>query len=154
MSIQVDANGRPPDSRHLVTALAVFLALLSLAPPALAGSNARSAESGGPAPGPWCAAVIRINTKYGAMKNKHYLPQSQVSASNRKAIVDAAVATRNQLLALTPSSIKKAMTHELDYYAHLFANHYSPTTPFAPMTIADVHQLANFQRDTCGITGL
>jgi hypothetical protein len=98
--------------------------------------------------------VIQINTKDGAMKNKHYLPPSQISPSTFKAIVDAAVANRHRLLALTPSSIKDAMTHELDYYAHLLANHYSTTTPLAPMTITDVHQLTNFQRDNCGITGL
>jgi hypothetical protein len=98
--------------------------------------------------------VIQINTKDGAMKNKRYLPPSQISARTFKAIVDAAVANRHRLLALTPSSIKNAMTHELDYYAHLLANHYSTATPLAPMTIADVHQLAKFQRDECGITGV
>jgi hypothetical protein len=98
--------------------------------------------------------VIQINTKDGAMKNKRYISPTQITPSIFKAIVDAAVANRNRLLALTPSSIKVPMTHELDYYAHILANHYSTATPLAPMTIADIHLLAKFQRDKCGITGV
>ena len=95
--------------------------------------------------------MIKINTKYGTMKNKRYLPAGKVPLSAWKGVVDAAVAGRSHILAVTPSSIKKAMTHELDYYARVKANHYSFGTPLAPFTVAEVTQLGNFQRTKCGI---
>ncbi len=40
----------------------------------------------------WCDAVIQVNTKYGTMNNKRFLPNSQVPLSAWKKVVDAAVA--------------------------------------------------------------
>lgn len=108
----------------------------------------------GPSPGAWCAAVIQINTKYGTMKNKHYLPANQVTDKQRFAVYEASLKARSQLLAITPAAIKKSMADELAFFANLKANKYATTTPLTPLTIADIKQLTAYQRTQCGITGL
>jgi hypothetical protein len=96
--------------------------------------------------------VIKINTKYGPMKGKRYLPESKVPPSAWKAVIDVAVAQRSRILAITPSSIKKAMTHELDWFARVKANGYNRVgTPLGSFTLADISQLTNFQKKQCGI---
>jgi hypothetical protein len=98
--------------------------------------------------------VIRINTRFGTMKNKRYLPANQVSTKMRIAVFEYALAHRSQLLGITPAEIKPAQQRQLVFFARLKANHYSPTTGLAPMTLADIKQLASYQRTRCGITGL
>jgi hypothetical protein len=139
-------------SRHLGVALATVLTALLVASPSAATMSARSSSARAADAKAWCALVIKINTKYGTMRNKRYLPNAPLSAW--KGAIDAALAGRSHILAVTPKSIKKAMTHELTYFAHVKANHYNLKTPLAPYTIADVKQLANFQRTKCGITGI
>jgi hypothetical protein len=96
--------------------------------------------------------VIKINTKYGTMKNKRFLPESKVPPDAWKAVIDVAVAQRSHILAITPSSIKKAMTHELAWFARVKANDYDRVgTPLGSFTIADITQLTNFQKTKCGI---
>jgi hypothetical protein len=130
--------------RSLVLA-AVGSAAGALAVPAALGAAAR------PPAGPWCAATIRINTQYGTMKNKRYLPYTQVSAKARIAVMEAALKQRAKYLAITPAEIKTAVSHELAYYARLKANHYVLTTSSAPMTAADINKLVAFQKTRCGI---
>jgi hypothetical protein len=101
----------------------------------------------------WCAMVIQINTKYGAMKNKHYLPGAKVPLKSQEAIISAAVAQSAQILKITPAAIKKAMSDELTYYAHLKARNYASPASLAPFTIAEAGQLLDFQHAKCGITG-
>ena len=134
-----------------VTALAL-LGTTAAAAPGASGTVTSSSSTASTAA--WCAAVIRINTRFGTMKNKRYLPQSEVSDKARIAVVEYALAHRGQLLALTPSQIKKAQRDELAFYARWKANHYARTTGLAPMTIAEYKQLAEFQRTKCGITGI
>jgi hypothetical protein len=103
--------------------------------------------------GEWCALTIQLNTKYGTMKNKHYLAQS--SPAYLKAfvnVVNAALAGRAQYLAVTPAEIKTAVTHEFGYFANLKASGFTTTTPLAPLTIGDVKKLIAFQKQKCGIT--
>ncbi len=95
--------------------------------------------------------MIQINTKYGTMKNKRFLPLAKVPQSTWKALVDAAVAQRSRLIALAPSEIKKAVTHEMAWFARVKANHYSKATPLGSWTIAEVGQITNFERTKCGI---
>ncbi len=132
----------------LVGSLSVALLVAGPAP-----ASPRSVSAGA-STSAWCAEVIRINTKFGTMKNKTYVPQNQVSNKTRIALFEYALAHRNQLLSITPAVIKTAQAHELAFFARLKANHYSPTTPLAPMTIADVKQLSAFQRTKCGIKGI
>lgn len=140
-------------SRHLGAALVALLTALLVASAGSAATPLYSSSPAKPSAKAWCALVIKINTKYGTMKNKRYLPTGKVPLSAWKGVIDEALAKRRQVLAVTPSSIKKAMTHELTYFAHIKANHYNlKTTPLAPYTIADVTTLANFQRTQCGIT--
>jgi len=74
------------------------------------------------------------------------------SAERLEGVIDASLAGRSHFLAVTPPSIKKAVTHELTYFAQVKANHYNlKTTPLAPFTVAEVTQLSNFQRANCGI---
>ena len=132
-------------SGFAAASLAAGCLALLVSSPGVAATGTRSDTSA------WCAMVIQINTKYGAMKNKHYLFPIPPKAS--KTIISYAVAHRTQLLAVTPSVIKKAMGDELTYYAHVVASHYAPTTPLAPFTPAEATQLLNFQHAKCGITG-
>ena len=135
--------------RHLAPVLAAA-ALIAVSPVA-ASTSMRASATGAADAKAWCAAVIRINTKYGTMKNKRYVPTEQVSAKTWKAIVDAAVSNRKQLLAITPKEIKKAETDQLAWFARIKANHYSRATPLGSFTVAEVQQLTNFQRTKCGV---
>jgi hypothetical protein len=128
------------------------LAALFVASPVPATTRAPSSSAGAATTRAWCALVIQINTKYGTMKNKRYLPVSKVPLSAWRGVIDAALAGRNHILSVTPASIKKAMTHELVYFAHVKANRYSLATAPAPYTAADARQLGEFQRTKCGIT--
>jgi hypothetical protein len=127
------------------------VAAFLLASPAAAMPQAASTHTGAANAAQLCALVIQINTKYGAMKNKRFLPTSKVTPSGWKAIVDAAVTERSHLLAVAPSDIKKALTHELAWFARIKANHYSKSTPLAPWTVTEVGQITNFERTKCGI---
>ena len=138
--------------RHIGPALVAVLTALLVASSAAAMTTARSSPAGSANVAQWCALVIQINTKYGTMKNKRYLPTGKVPLSAWKAVIDAALAGRKKILVVTPASIKKAMTDELTYFAHVKANHYSLNTPLAPYTVAEAKQLGNFQRTQCGIT--
>ena len=95
--------------------------------------------------------MIQINTKYGTMKNKRFLPLAKVPPSAWKGLVDTAVAERSHLIAVAPSEIKKALTHELAWFARIKANHYSKATPLGSWTPAEVGQITNFERTKCGI---
>jgi hypothetical protein len=128
---------------------AIGLTTLAAAPAWGSGS----ARSGGPNAAKWCADVIRINTQSGLMKNKHYLPASQVTLAQYKRVIEAALAKRAQLLAETPTEIKTATSHELAYFARLKANNYAPTTTMTPYTAGDATKLINYQHAHCGITG-
>jgi hypothetical protein len=69
-----------------------------------------------------------------------------------KGVIDAAVTQRNRILAVTPKSIKTAMTHELDWFARVRKNNYNRvTTPLGSFTLADITRLTTFQRTQCGI---
>jgi hypothetical protein len=100
----------------------------------------------------WCAEVIKLNTKYGTMRNKRYVLPSQVSLSAWKHLVDATLAERARYIALAPSSIKTAVKHQITWYVKVKANHYSRTTPYKPLTRTDITKLTNFQGAHCGVT--
>jgi hypothetical protein len=101
----------------------------------------------------WCAAVIKTNTRFGTMKNKHYIQSALTSPSIQKALITYTVKHKAKLLSITPTAIKTAMSHELTYYTHLVASGFSKSTPLAPFTIADSRKLLNYQHAHCGITG-
>jgi hypothetical protein len=138
-------------SRQLWVTLTVVLTAFLVASPGAARTSARSNPAGATDAKAWCAYVIQVNTRLGTMKNKRFLPTASVTPSMWKKVVDAAVAGRSKFLAVTPSSIKTAATHEMAYFAHLKANHYSRTTPLAPWTVAEVTQITNFEKTKCGI---
>ncbi len=137
--------------RHLGTVLAAFVAALLVASPGAAMTRAASSSVRAGNAAQLCALIIQINTKYGAMKNKRFVSVDKVPLSTWKAVVDAAVAERRQLLAVTPGGIKKAVTDELAWFARIKANHYSKATPLGSFTVAEVGQITNFERTKCGI---
>ena len=100
----------------------------------------------------WCKAVIDANTRAGTMKNKRFIAPSKITPTMWKKVVDAAVANGSKYIALAPSSIKTAVRHQIAYFRNIKANNYSRTTPLAPMTLADVKKITNFERTQCGIT--
>ena len=132
--------------------LVVVLTALLVVSSSAAMTRAGSALAGAANTKEWCAYVIQANTKAGSMKNKRFLPTDKVPPSVWKKVVDAAVAGRSKLLAITPSSIKTAVTHELDWFARLKANHYSTATPLGSWTVAEVKKITDFERTKCGIT--
>jgi hypothetical protein len=104
--------------------------------------------------GAWCALVIKVNTKYGTMKNKRYLPLTVVSRRAMMSVIKASVsANKAAILAVTPSEIKRAQAHELAYFASLVAHGFAASTPIGSFTAADATQLTDFQHAHCGITG-
>ena len=137
--------------RSLLGATVVSLTLLLAASPAAAARSVGSATTRAADTKTWCAAVIETNTKYGTMKNKTFVATGKLSPAAWKNVVDAAVAGRSRFIDAAPSSIKTAVTHEMAYFAHIKANHYSQTTPLAPWTLAEVTKVTNFERTQCGI---
>jgi hypothetical protein len=133
--------------RALFAATAASLIAGVVASGAAATAHSGSAKA-------WCAAVIRINTKYGSMKNKTFIPSAWLKVSVRKGVVDAALRQKSQLLAITPSAIKTAQQHELVWFAHMKAAHYGATASSLPMTAGDAETLAAFERTRCGIKGV
>ncbi len=138
-------------SRHQGAALAALVTAALLASPAAATTRAATSPVGAANAAQWCALVIRINTKYGTMKNKRFVPLAKVPPSTWKALVDAGVAQRSRLIALAPSEIRKAVTHEMAWFARIKANRYSKATPLGSWTTAEVGQITNFERTKCGI---
>ena len=138
--------------RHTrLSMLVVTLIALLVGSPAGAAPSARSTSAGAADTKSWCAAVIATNTKLGTMKNKTFIPTDKVTPTQWKNVVDAAVAGRSRFIALAPASIKTAVTHEMAYFVHLKANHYAQSTPLAPMTVAEVTKITNFEKTQCGI---
>ena len=133
-------------------AIATAVALLGTTATGLAATTTASSPSAGPSAKAWCALVIQINTQYGAMKNKRYLPGNKVPLKSQKALISTAIAQRTQILAVTPTVIKKAMTDLLTYYARLKARGYSNPALTAPLTIAEAGKLLDYQHKYCGIT--
>ena len=137
--------------RQLGTALAALATAVLLASPAAAMTRSATSPVGAANAAQLCALVIQINTKYGTMKNKRFLPLANVTPRAWKGLVDTAVAERSHLIAVAPSEIKKALTHELAWFARIKANHYSKATPLGSWTSAEVGQITNFERTKCGI---
>ena len=77
---------------------------------------------------------------------------STITPAKWKKVVDEAVANGGKYIALAPNSNKTAVTHQIAYFKHIKANNYSTNTPLAPMTLADVKKITDFERTQCGIT--
>jgi len=138
------------DGRHKRLSIAVVtLIALLLGSPAPAAPNTRSTTARGADTQSWCAAVIAINTKYGAMKNKTFIASR--TAFRFKDFVDAMAESRSRFIALAPASMKTAVSHQMAYFVRLKANHYSQRTPVAPWTLAEVKKIVNFEKSQCGI---
>src|SRR5438128_7955443 len=117
--------------KTVVLLLALTCALAATVQP----GGARTADAKG-----WCAAVIKVNTKYGTMKNTRFLPPGQVPLSAWKKVIDATLAGHDRYLALAPSEIKTAVKHQIAWFAKV------------PMTVAEVNKITRFERMRCGIT--
>jgi hypothetical protein len=103
----------------------------------------------------WCALVIKFNTQYGTMKNKHYVKITNATQRATRALIKAAAepANRAKVLAVVPSEIKSAQVHQLDFFTRLVAHHFDQSTPLGTLTLAEIEQLTKFQHVHCGITG-
>jgi hypothetical protein len=129
---------------------AAALALLAAAS-GCGGSDGSSSSTSADDAQSWCALVIDINTKHGRMVDRRYLPEDQVAPGTWKGLVDAVVADRDELLAVTPSSIEEAQANGLDWFVRARDNAYSRSTPLGSFTLADRDQLVDFQKAECGI---
>jgi len=129
----------------------VAIVVLIADAPAAATTSTSTRTAGATDTKAFCAAVIATNTKAGSMKNRTFLPITSVTPSIWKRVVDAADTIGDRLIAIAPSPIKTAVRHEIAYFRHIKANHYSKTTPLAPMTAAEAGQITNFEKTQCGI---
>jgi hypothetical protein len=127
---------------RVTVALVIAAWALAASPPPASAGSAKG----------WCAYVINVNTKYGLMENKRYLPKSRVPQTAWKHVVNAILAGRDRYIALAPTSIKTAVKHEITWYVEVKSNHYSRATRPAPLTHADITRLTVFQNTRCGIT--
>jgi hypothetical protein len=134
-----------------VIPIAVVAALIVVAP-ATATKSTSTTRASSVDTKSWCKAVIDTNTRAGTMRNKRFLAPTKITPVMWKKVVDAAVANGSKYIALAPTSIKTAVVHQIAYFRHIKANHYSRTTPLAPMTLADIKRISNFERTQCGIT--
>jgi kynureninase len=134
--------------RAMAATVGAVIALLVAAAPAGAVQTRTSSASDTKS---WCAAVIRANTNAGTMKNKRFLPIDQVPASAWKKVIDLAATQGDRFIAIAPSEIKTAVTHEIAWFKRIKANHYSRTTPLGSWTLAEVKQITNFEKTKCGI---
>jgi len=133
-------------------AIATAVALLGATTPGLAATRT-SALSEKASPTAWCKIVIQINTKYGAIRNKRFVSPKLIPLASQRALISASVAHRDQILAVTPTVIKKAMADELTYYASLKARGYRNPALLGPFTIAEAGQLLTYSITKCGLTG-
>ena len=134
---------------------AVTAALVAVAIAALAAAGTGAAHPSSPAAPTgsakaWCASVIATNTRFGTMKNKHYLPN--VPITTWKKIVDYTVAHADAYLALAPSELKTAVAHQIAWFKKVQKNYTRVATTLPPLTVADVKLLKSFQQTKCGIT--
>ena len=127
------------------------LVLIAVAATATVVATAAPAATSGGSAKAWCAGVIQVNTRFGAMKNKTFLQSQWVKVSVRKAIIDWSLKNKSRILAATPTKLKSAQTHELVWFAHMKAANYAYLKTFAPMTAAEAMLISNFERTTCGI---
>ena len=100
----------------------------------------------------WCAWMIRVNTKYGLMKNKHYVPEDKMTVAAWKGVIDTTLAQQKQYIAIAPASLKSILAHEVAYYARVKKKGYVLThAKLGTFTRAELKALTDFQRTKCGI---
>jgi hypothetical protein len=128
--------------------VALIVAAPSVGSVRSAASQNRSADSQA-----WCAWMIRVNTKYGLMKNKHYIPESKWTVAAWKGVIDTTLAQQKQYIAIAPASLKAILAHEVAYYARAKAKGYMLTkAKLGSFTRAELNELSDFQRTKCGIS--
>jgi hypothetical protein len=105
----------------------------------------------------WCELVIRINTKYGYMKDKTYSSTPPTMDVWRQ-IVTEALDHVDEWLAATPPEIMDATTAEIAWFQAMKAsgdaNGWTSSTGFPPMTKAQataMGPLTEYQKKECGI---
>ena len=129
---------------------AVVAALIAVAPAAATTSTSTTTASVVDTKS-WCKAVIDANTRAGTMKNKRFLAPDKITPAVWKKVVDRP-AQRQQ--------VHRARA-ELDQDGRQASDGVLQThqgqplledTPLAPMTLADVKKITDFERTQCGIT--
>ena len=131
---------------RLFSVIAAALVALALAAPGLASSS-RTADAKS-----WCAWMIHVNTKYSLMKNRHYLPESEMSVARWKGVIDTTLAQQKHYIAIAPPSLRKTLTHEIAYYARVKQKGYILTkAKLGTFTLAELGQVVDFQRTQCRI---
>jgi hypothetical protein len=69
-----------------------------------------------------------------------------------KGVIDTTLAEQKQYIAIAPASLKTTLAHEVAYYARVKAKGYILTNAkLGTFTLAELHQVADFQRTKCGI---
>jgi hypothetical protein len=125
---------------------------LLIAAPTVGSVRTRASDGAKTDTKAWCAWMIRVNTKYGLMKNKHYLPEDKMTVAAWKGVIDTTLAQQKQYIAIAPASLKTALTHEVRYYARAKTKGYVLNkAKLGSFTRAELNQVVDFQRTKCGI---
>lgn len=133
-------------------ACSVAVVALILAAPAFGSVHAAATGSRGADTQTWCAWMIRVNTKYGLMKNKRYVPENKMTVAAWKGVIDTTLAQQKQYIAIAPASLRTTLTHEVAYYARVKKKGYMLTNAqLGSFTRAELKELTDFQRTKCGI---
>jgi hypothetical protein len=119
-------------------------------------TQASTASSSTPPPAAngsdFCALAIRIATESGIMVNKHYISPQQETLDQFKALVNASLAARDQLVTGLPDDVRAAMMVELEYFQALKDSDFSGTTQ-PPAGFAAANKTVNdYQVSACGVT--
>jgi len=133
-------------------ACTVAAVALVLAAPTLASARVTRSVTAGVDAKAWCSWMVRVNTKYGLMKNKRYLPEDKMTIAGWKGVIDTTLAQQKRYIAMAPAALKSVLTHEVAYYARVKSKGYILSkAKLGSFTLAELKKVVSFQRTQCGI---
>ena len=121
-------------------------AQVSATPPATPSSVSTAGASD------FCALAIRIATDSGIMVDKHYISPLKETLDQLKALVNASLAAKDQLVTGLPPDVRSALLVELQYFQALKDHDFSQSTPVPEGLNAAVNTVNQYQIAACGVT--
>ena len=100
----------------------------------------------------FCALAIRIATDSGIMVDKHYISPQKETLDQLKALVNASLAAKDQLVTGLPPDVRSALLVELQYFQALKDHDFSQATPVPADLDAAVNTVNQYQIAACGVT--
>ena len=140
----------PPDASGTAPPSGVANAPSASAPPPTAAASPAVKQG---TPESYCAVVIQVNTQYGTLIDKHFVPATQWTQAQRTGIVTFALAHRDEFLAATPPELRPDIELELQWYQSIADHGYSWTDAPYPAGLPEAaKRIVAFQQKYCGIS--